>query len=205
MSRPPRAPSLELSKQIILVANTGREEGLPILLACVHVWGRWLGGRENAEEGRLCSKWLLRVFQIISGNLAQQTRTWALEESTLTSVPSSVSYWLCDLEQVTYLSMPQFLHKIVSLHSKAVVRINELTFAKYLKYHLPTTHTKILLDSKCYINISCYYHLHLLCANVYKSDICMFTLFFLFELILYRDPNLLSISAYIEIYVMTLI
>lgn len=50
MSRPPRAPSLELCKQIILVANTGREEGLPILLACVHVWGRWL------EEGRMQKK-----------------------------------------------------------------------------------------------------------------------------------------------------
>lgn len=102
MSCPPRAPSLVLSKQIILVANTVREKGLPILLARVRIWGRQLGGRENAEEGRLCSKWLLRVFQIISGSLAQQTRTWTLEESTLTSIPSSVSYWLCDLEQVIY-------------------------------------------------------------------------------------------------------
>lgn len=204
MSCSPRAPSLVLSKQIILVANTVWGKGLSILLACVRTWGRQLGGRENAEEGRLCSKWLLRVFQIISGSLAQQTRTWTLVEATLTSIPSSVTGCVTWSKLFT-LSMPQFLYKIVSLHSRAVVRINELIFAEYWKYHLPTTHTKMLLDSKCYINISCDYHLHIFCVNVHKRNIYMFTLFFLFELILYRDPNLVSISACTEIYVMTLI
>lgn len=57
-TRSPRPASQELSlilsKQIILGANTVREKGLPVLLACVCVWGRWLGGRQQKEEeGRL--------------------------------------------------------------------------------------------------------------------------------------------------------
>lgn len=78
------------------------------------------------------------------------------------------------------------------------MRIDELTFAEHVKYYLPTTE-KILPDSKCHIS---YYYF---CVNVYKCDICISILFCLLELILYGGPNLLYISAHIEIYPMTLI
>lgn len=87
---PPKAPSLALYNKIVLVANAERGEGLPIPLACVCVWG---GSREEGRmqkrEGCVPHGFKGSPRTVVA---AWWVTTWALEQYSLTSVPSSASY-----------------------------------------------------------------------------------------------------------------
>ena len=104
--RPPRpAPqelSLVLSKQIILVANTEREKGLPVLLACMCVLG---GGGWEEGSGR---KRREGFFQLVSEDFLDHQ--WQCRSADKNTEPNIVHidfssqlclFQPCDLARLT--------------------------------------------------------------------------------------------------------
>lgn len=59
--------------------KNGERKGTPSSVGHSMCLGRQLGGRWKAEGGRLCSKWLLRIFQDITGHPSQSIRTGTLD------------------------------------------------------------------------------------------------------------------------------